>query len=118
MEYEKRPKALASASVSVQHVLLCNRAAASIKLNDSLSALDDCLHAIQLAPNYTIAYNRCGNAYECSGDTTKSLEFHRLAAMLEPSNAGFLENLHAHKYYHEQDCCCLCCVMISHFLSF
>nr|XP_018896415.1 PREDICTED: small glutamine-rich tetratricopeptide repeat-containing protein alpha-like [Bemisia tabaci]XP_018896416.1 PREDICTED: small glutamine-rich tetratricopeptide repeat-containing protein alpha-like [Bemisia tabaci] len=70
-----------------------NRAAASSKLDQHLSAIDDCKIALSIDPNYGKAYGRLGLAYIKLNKTEEALECFRKAIQIEPENESYKNNL-------------------------
>lgn len=66
-------------------ILYCNRAAAKIKLDNKLSAIEDCSKALELDDKYIRAYMRRAKLYEETEKLDESLEDYKKVLELDPS---------------------------------
>jgi len=70
-----------------------NRAAASSRLGDHQSALNDCKEAILIDPSYSKAYGRMGLAYASMDNHSEAKKAYVKAVELDPTNESYQNNL-------------------------
>ncbi|KAG8315436.1 hypothetical protein J6590_071145 [Homalodisca vitripennis] len=74
-------------------VYYCNRAAASNKLAQYESAIQDCKTALKYDPSYSKAYGRLGLAYASLNQHQEAIGYYKKAVDLEPGNESYKANL-------------------------
>uniref|UniRef100_A0A1B6KFW2 SGTA homodimerisation domain-containing protein n=1 Tax=Graphocephala atropunctata TaxID=36148 RepID=A0A1B6KFW2_9HEMI len=74
-------------------VYYCNRAAASNKLGNYESAIQDCKTALKYDPSYSKAHGRLGLAYASLNQHEEAVKHYKRAVDLEPDNDTYKSNL-------------------------
>jgi len=74
-------------------VYYCNRAAASNRLGNYESAIQDCKTALKYDPSYSKAYGRLGLAYASMNKHQEAVMYYKKAVELEPENENHKTNL-------------------------